>query len=66
MYILRTIGYEKVYLPLCEVADTPFQIQGDDMSMLMLNRHISIFVTYIDGWIRFSECIFLLHGVKHL
>ena len=49
MYILRPIGYEKVYLPLCEVADTPFQIQGVDMSMFMLNRHISIFVTYIDG-----------------
>ena len=24
----RPFGFEKVYLPLCEVADTPFRIQG--------------------------------------
>ena len=24
----RLLGYERVYLPLCEVADTPFHIQG--------------------------------------
>ena len=23
------LGYERVYLPLCKVADTPFHIQGD-------------------------------------
>ena len=27
---LRPLGYERVYLPLCKVADTPFHIQGDD------------------------------------
>ena len=27
----RRLGYEIVYLPLCEVADTPFHIQGDDL-----------------------------------
>ena len=26
----RALGYERVYLPLCEVADTPFHIQGDE------------------------------------
>ena len=25
----RRLGYERVYLPLREVADTPFHIQGD-------------------------------------
>ena len=25
----RPLGYERVYLPLCKVADTPFHIQGD-------------------------------------
>ena len=34
LYILlrtyRPLGYERVYLPLCKVADTPFYIQGDD------------------------------------
>ena len=24
------LGYERVYLPLCEKADTPFHIQGDE------------------------------------
>ena len=26
--IYRPLGYERVYLPLCKVADTPFHIQG--------------------------------------
>ena len=25
------LGYERVYLPLCKVADTPFHIQGDEL-----------------------------------
>ena len=29
--IIRPLGYEKVYLPLCKVADTLYHIQGDDI-----------------------------------
>ena len=29
--ICSPLGYERVYLPLYKVADTPFQIQGDDV-----------------------------------
>ena len=29
--IYRPLGYERVYLPLCKVADTPFHIQGGDI-----------------------------------
>ena len=29
--IYRPLGYERVYFPRPEVADTPFHIQGDDM-----------------------------------
>ena len=29
--IFRPLGYERVYLPLYKVADTPFHIQGDDL-----------------------------------
>ena len=29
--IYRPLRYERVYLPLCKVADTPFHIQGDDI-----------------------------------
>ena len=28
LFICRTLGYERVYLPLYKVADTPFHIQG--------------------------------------
>ena len=28
--IYRPLGYERVYLPLCKVPDTPSHIQGDD------------------------------------
>ena len=28
-FIIRHLGYERVYLPLGKVADTPFHIQGD-------------------------------------
>ena len=31
IYLSRPVGYERVYLPLCKVADTPFHIQGDDL-----------------------------------
>ena len=27
---MRPLGYESLYLPLYKVADTPFQIQGDN------------------------------------
>ena len=30
----RSLGYERVYLPLCKVADTPFHIQGDDILII--------------------------------
>ena len=29
--IIRPLRYERVYLPLCKVADTAFHIQGDDI-----------------------------------
>ena len=29
--IIRPLGYERVYLPLCKVADTPFHIKKDGM-----------------------------------
>ena len=39
--IQRPIGHERVYLPLYKVADTPFHIQGDDMSLKGNNNHFS-------------------------
>ena len=35
----RPLGYERVYLPLCKVADTPFHIQGDDLKIIIA-KHI--------------------------
>ena len=37
----RSLGYERVYLPLCQIADTPFHIQGDDI-MIILKIHNKI------------------------
>ena len=31
MTINRPLGYERVYLRLCKVADTPFHIQGGEV-----------------------------------
>ena len=33
-YIIRHLEYERVYLPLGKVADTPFHIQGDYVSTM--------------------------------
>ena len=33
--IILPLGYERVYLPLCKVADTLFHIQGDGMMEIM-------------------------------
>ena len=32
LWIYRPLGYERVYLRLCKVADAPFHIQGDELS----------------------------------
>ena len=36
--IIRPHGYERVYLPLYNVADTPFHIQGDVIMLDTLQR----------------------------
>ena len=33
------LGYERVYLPLCKVADTPFHIHGNDVSLTGIIIH---------------------------
>ena len=35
MIVIRPLGYEKVYLPLYKVADSPFHIQGDGIMALL-------------------------------
>ena len=39
-YAYRPLVYERVYLPLCKVADTPFYIQGDDISSYVISIRI--------------------------
>ena len=47
--LYRHLEYERVYLPLGKVVDTPFPIQGDDMlkdKSLYLDKHsIAFFIT---------------------
>ena len=44
--IYHHLEYEKVYLPLREVADTAFHIQGDDIfNLMMLSGYVNIHPT---------------------
>ena len=40
--IYRPLVYERVYLPLYKVADTPFHIQGDDILFIHLSDPYSL------------------------
>ena len=35
--IVCPLGYERVYLPLREVADTPFHVQGEELITICLS-----------------------------
>ena len=39
---IRPLGYERVYLPLCQVADTPFHIQGDDFFSFLFTFNVEL------------------------
>ena len=42
---MHTLAYERVYLPLHKVADTPFHIQGDELlpnENVFIDVHIAI------------------------
>ena len=43
--IYRHLGYERVYLPLYKVADTPFHIQGDAMVPFLTPKTLKYFYT---------------------
>ena len=42
--LYRHLGYERVYLPLPEVADTPFYIQGDDMPCKPKRKYMPLYL----------------------
>ena len=45
--IFRPLGYGRVYLPLCKVADTPFHIQGHDLLILVLLNCLLLFFIHL-------------------
>ena len=51
-YIIRRIWYERVYLPLYKVADTPFHVQGDEFPSSVWETshliHITIILIFVD------------------
>ena len=53
----RLFGYEKVYLPLHKVADTPFHIQGDDV--LSTTKSVLCSVTFEE------EVNYISHVLEH-
>ena len=56
-------GYEKVYLPLCEVADTPFHIQWDELShcfnAFIKKMVIVIYMIYATRNKKILQCIII-------
>ena len=51
----RNLGYERVYLPLYKVADTPFHIQGDDVFLFKLYKSKYFFTHDLEVVDRGSE-----------
>ena len=52
--IIRALGYERVYLPLCEVEDIPFLIKGNELyskTVLSKNDSKRITCTFLKGWL---------------
>ena len=47
--IIRPLGYERVYLPLCKVADTPFNIEGDELSSMTASLFWTSTFTMVKG-----------------
>ena len=45
--VFRPLEYERVYLPLYQVADTPFHIQGDDLAKMQLTQKPREYITRI-------------------
>ena len=43
----RPFGYERVYLPLWKVADTPFHIQGDEMYQSNIHLYVCFLLGYM-------------------
>ena len=44
------VVYERVYLPLGKVADTPFHIQGDDLVFVIFTRFKCVKSDEINVW----------------
>ena len=47
--IYRPLGYERVCLPLCKVADTPFHIQGVDICIGITKPTACVHLTFRNG-----------------
>ena len=57
---ISSLGYERVYLPLYEVADTPFHIHGDDVNLRDEKSDGNLLK--IDGLVAFFYCWNLVWG----
>ena len=44
----RLLGYERVYLPLCKCADTPFHIHGDQMFSFSSSQTVLFWLQYVE------------------
>ena len=65
----RPLGYERVYLPLCKAADTPFYIQGNDIYIYMFTSMIVRLTTPIsigNMYVASGTSILLNHSMPSL
>ena len=62
--VIRLLGYERVYLPLCKVADTPFYIQRDEYMTTKINYHMELMSKYFHGTLLFTCNLFCSSKLK--
>ena len=53
-YIFYPFEYKRVYLPLCEVPDTPFHIQGE-LCIYMILTHLLSDLTHVNKTLSCKE-----------
>ena len=58
-HICGPLGYERVCLPLCKVADTPFHIQSQDLGRLIVRVRVSVEMNKIQDTEYFRFFIFI-------
>ena len=52
---IRPLGYERVFLPLCKVADTPFHIQEHDILCYGKHQQLLLFASALQYYTQLCD-----------